>query len=753
MRTIVLALMSEVTTNLQGALSGVSAKAGELITSQLLGIFGTLSTVLGLLVIPTWILTLVADERAVKQRGARLFPEAIRADVAALFRIADRVASTYLRVRVLLAVATGLFVYAGISIANQLGIGDGRYAVAAAVLLGALQLIPELGFLLGFVALLIPLAIGGPEAAIAFALIYIGSVKAASTLLEGRLSRGVLDVHPGVLIPGIVVLSQFGAIWLFAAAPIMAIVRDLVRYANARLADPPGAAGVLPGEKVRSARTSNRAGNPVPSVYRAPAPPAPAARPASASASSPTAALAAMSAATVAAVASTVSGGPRSPAGPPARVARPVLGPGPRPGRLCRRPAQDRGPPAQRQPEEHPAVTDDPARMTDMSSESAPTDGSSVLAQAYIQLTEAEATPLDAADALERRDQYGRVPIVVRVRRQPPINPIWILLAIGLAASGLFLPLAAALRAMIIVAAVVAVIVGIISRLFIRVPPGSVGLVVKSGRHDRVLTSGNRRVSPIVALSHLVTTREIAFDVPVSEVRSADGVGVAVDVLLTLRIADPVKFAYAITPGDADQFVQAACQDAVRTLVRGIEAMSTLDLNSTQSDSLRQVIDPRLDAYGIDVSNVAFTRVTLPFGTHRLARGASAGVAPARRAGRDLAPRQASPRRPGRTRLPGGPIAAICRGVRGRGRGPPAGDARGADRGQPERRALRPGGLPDPRRRAARRQQPGRGVAGGDGPHVQPADGARGRGRERRCRCSRCGGMAAKTTGAEVRPA
>ena len=299
-------------------------------------------------------------------------------------------------------------------------------------------------------------------------------------------------------------------------------------------------------------------------------------------------------------------------------------------------------------------MTDDPARMTDMSSESGstPTEGASVLAQAYIQLTEAEATPLDAADAIERRDQYGRVPIVVRIRRQPPINPIWILLAIGLAASGLFLPLEAALRAMIIVGAVVALVVGIISRLFIRVPPGSVGLVVKSGRHDRVLTPGIRRVSPIVALSHLVTTREIAFDVPVSEVRSADGVGVAVDVLLTLRIADPVKFAYAITPGDADQFVQAACQDAVRTLVRGIEAMSALDLNSTQSDSLRQVIDPKLDAYGIDVSNVAFTRVTLPAGAHRLARGASAGVPPAGRAGGDLPARQAPPRRPGRARSP-----------------------------------------------------------------------------------------------------
>ncbi|MCJ7710937.1 MAG: SPFH domain-containing protein, partial [Chloroflexi bacterium] len=250
---------------------------------------------------------------------------------------------------------------------------------------------------------------------------------------------------------------------------------------------------------------------------------------------------------------------------------------------------------------------DDPGRQTETMAVEA-----SALAQAYIQLTEAEAGPLEAADSIERRDSYGRVPVLVRIRRQPPINPVWLLVAIGLAASGLFLPLVVALRAIIIVGAVVALVVGLLSRLFIRVPPGSVGLVTKAGRHSRVLPPGNQRVNPFVALSHLVTTREIAFDVPVNEVRSSDGVGVAVDVLLTLRIADPVKFAYAITPSDADQFVQASCQDAVRTLVRGIEAMSALDLGSTQSDALRQVIDPRLEAFGIDVSGVAFTRITLP---------------------------------------------------------------------------------------------------------------------------------------------
>jgi predicted PurR-regulated permease PerM len=291
MRSIALAVLSETATNLQGVLQGLVDQAAGVITGQILGIFGTLSNLLGLLVIPTWILTVVADERAVKQRAARLFPEAIRADVAAIFRIADRVGSTYLRVVVLLAVITGVLVYVGVSIANQFGVGDGSYAVAAGVLLGALQLIPELGYLLGFAALLIPLAIGGPVAAVLMAVIYVGSVKTARTLVEGRLARGVLDVHPGILIPAIVVLSQFGVFWLLAAAPLVTVVRDLVRYAGLRLADPPGPAGVLPGERARKRRIGVAAAA-VPSVYRVPAPSAPAAAPAPA-ASTPTMAAAA----------------------------------------------------------------------------------------------------------------------------------------------------------------------------------------------------------------------------------------------------------------------------------------------------------------------------------------------------------------------------------------------------------------------------------------------------------------------------
>ena len=362
-------------------------------------------------------------------------------------------ASTFLRVRVLLAVVTGVFVYAGISIANQLGVGDGTYAVAAGVLLGALQLIPELGFLLGFVALLIPLAIGGPVAAGAFALVYVGSVKAASTLLEGpaepgRPRRPPRPAHPR---PSWSSASSASS-GCFAAAPFVAIVRDLVRYANVRLADPPGPAGVLPGEKVRGTR-AGRAAQAGPSVYRAPAPAAPAIVSATVrrSAAAPVALVARRPCAAGTSLGRQQPARAEAPSQPSTRTSSP--GPGPA------RPPSPRGAPSRE-------------RRSRPQMDATLADEASALAQSYIQLTEAEASPLDAADAIERRDSYGRVPVLVRIRRQPPINPVWLLVAIGLAASGLFLPLAAALRAVIIVAAVVALIVGIISRLIIRVPSG-----------------------------------------------------------------------------------------------------------------------------------------------------------------------------------------------------------------------------------------------------------------------------------------
>ena len=288
-RGIVLAVVTEATTNLRAALDGAVAGTGQFVANQILGVAGTLSFLLGLLVIPAWVLTMVADERGIKARATGLIAPAIRDDVVAVGRIVDRAFGTFLRTRVLLALVVGFGVWIGLELIQQLGIATFRYQVTAAVLLGGLQLIPELGYVLGFFPILLVLGIGGPIPAVAVLVVYLVANRIGSDLVETRLSRGVLDVHPGLLIPAIVVLSQFGLLWLLAAAPVIAILRDITRYLAGRLGDPPAPANVLPGERAPVRATTGRR---VPSVYQpAQAPPMTAVRrtPQAAAAPGPTA--------------------------------------------------------------------------------------------------------------------------------------------------------------------------------------------------------------------------------------------------------------------------------------------------------------------------------------------------------------------------------------------------------------------------------------------------------------------------------
>jgi regulator of protease activity HflC (stomatin/prohibitin superfamily) len=230
----------------------------------------------------------------------------------------------------------------------------------------------------------------------------------------------------------------------------------------------------------------------------------------------------------------------------------------------------------------------------------------------WVQLTESSASPADAGDVLETADDYGRVPVVVRIRRVPPIRVEALLLAALLVASGIFVPIPIELRGILILGAVLAVVVGLANRIVIRVPAGSVGLVIRGGTYRATLNNGVHRVSPNVLLSHVVTTREVGFDVPVTEVLSSDGVGVVVDVLLTLGIEDHAKLVYNITMGDLDQLLHAASRDAVRGLVRVTAALEALDYGDEAAERLRTTIDAKLAAYGVVCRAVTFTRIQLP---------------------------------------------------------------------------------------------------------------------------------------------
>ena len=234
-----------VRTNAELALS----RAVELTIAGLLGLFSAISFFLGLLVIPTWVLSVMSDQRRASQGLYRLLPEWLQPDVRAVLRIVDRAFGTFIRGQLTVSLAVGLLTYAGLASLAYLGLPV-SYPVVLAVVATLFQLVPQLGPLVsGTIAFAVGLATG-PETALAVLALYFLVQRLVGAFVGSRVERQVTDLHPAILVLVIVALSQLGPLWVFVAAPVTAVARELWRYAFGRLSDPPRPAGVLPGDPV-----------------------------------------------------------------------------------------------------------------------------------------------------------------------------------------------------------------------------------------------------------------------------------------------------------------------------------------------------------------------------------------------------------------------------------------------------------------------------------------------------------------------
>ena len=264
-RSIVGPILVEIAAAAEDGLASASGGLATIVPVVLQAALGVVGAIIGLIVLPTWLLTLLTNKRRGRVAVDRVVAGWLRPDFWAVVRMADRAAGTYLRGYVVLAAAVGLLTWIGLTASPQLGGPEFRGALALGVLAGAVQVVPELGPILGFFPALLLLAYD-PQRAVTYVVVYLIARLLSGWLVGGRLLEARLHVHPAILIPGVVVLSQVGLLWLLLSAPILAFGSDLVRYLHGRMSEPPRPAGVLPDEPVPVVQTASSAR--VPSVYR-----------------------------------------------------------------------------------------------------------------------------------------------------------------------------------------------------------------------------------------------------------------------------------------------------------------------------------------------------------------------------------------------------------------------------------------------------------------------------------------------------
>ncbi len=242
-------------------------RAATVALRTVLGLFNALGFILGFLVIPTWLLTVLNEQKRGSAALNRMLPAPFKKDFWALVRITDRAMSTFVRGQFFIGLAVGVFTYIGLEIVARMVGLRGDYNLVLAIFTGMMALIPTLGPLLGGLPVILLAWTVSQETAVAVLIMYVLIWLFVNQTITPRIEERLINIHPAIMIIIIVAVSELGFFWVLVAAPIAGILRDLFTYVNGRFADPPRPAGLLPYEPLPPKPISTAA-QPVPIAYR-----------------------------------------------------------------------------------------------------------------------------------------------------------------------------------------------------------------------------------------------------------------------------------------------------------------------------------------------------------------------------------------------------------------------------------------------------------------------------------------------------
>jgi regulator of protease activity HflC (stomatin/prohibitin superfamily) len=228
----------------------------------------------------------------------------------------------------------------------------------------------------------------------------------------------------------------------------------------------------------------------------------------------------------------------------------------------------------------------------------------------YSQLTQARVPLAEAGDAFAMRDASGKIPIILVPTQRNRVRNELVLTAVLIIVGGItlgFLVQQSALISLAVLVGLLMLILGVYRAFFVRIPEGSKALLTRGGQYVRTIGAGTHLLSPWYIVSHLVTEREIPFDVPVVNSPTKDNVRVNVDTLFTFRITDPYQFVYHISATDFDQVFQAVCQDTLRSFVRTVTSDQVMDLKRIDLGDILISLNEDFVPYGVEVMKTTVT--------------------------------------------------------------------------------------------------------------------------------------------------
>jgi predicted PurR-regulated permease PerM len=233
------------------------------------------------LVIPIFVFYLLKDRPALVASIHGALPAEWGPDLRAVTTIVDRVFARWLRGQLLLGLVVGLATFVGLEAIAMLGIAPAfaDFAVLLAIIAGVLELVPIIGPIISAIPIVLIGATDGVQGALAGLAISFAVQQIENNFLVPKIQGDATDLHPALVIAGIVIGGSIGGILgAILALPVSAAFRDVVRYLMRRLdpvpmpVEPALAAALRPAEWRNAARALEAAtsGSPGPPPAESP---------------------------------------------------------------------------------------------------------------------------------------------------------------------------------------------------------------------------------------------------------------------------------------------------------------------------------------------------------------------------------------------------------------------------------------------------------------------------------------------------
>ena len=206
--------------------SGVLGKAAlTILTKTLSGITGTISIVIGLVIVPFLLFYMLKDKEELVGGMYSILPEGVARHTHNVFSLFHGVIGSYVRAQLISATIVGVFVFLGLVFL------DISFALTLGLLAGILGLIPIIGAFIGAVPGLLVTLATDPSKLVWVALLYIVVQFIESNIISPRIQGSAVRLHPIFIMVTLIIASDIAGLWgVLIGVPLVAVARDIFAY-------------------------------------------------------------------------------------------------------------------------------------------------------------------------------------------------------------------------------------------------------------------------------------------------------------------------------------------------------------------------------------------------------------------------------------------------------------------------------------------------------------------------------------------